>query len=98
MTSVANLPLVGAALPLAHLPALKDWLIEGQRDLEIQDFFWAEVLEGDWRPTAHAILKELDGPSGTCRSHPRILTSRRWSGSGECRAWMSAPISRRRKW
>lgn len=57
-------PLLGAALTLKGLDTHRDWLLEQQRDLEIQDFTTAEVLEGDWQPLAAQIRKALDGHQG----------------------------------
>jgi sugar phosphate isomerase/epimerase len=62
-------PILGAALPLAALSQYRDWILEKQRDLEVQDFFWADVLNGDWKPVAEAILKELDGYRGRLGVH-----------------------------
>ena len=54
-----SLPKLGVALPLDGLRQHRSWIIDSQRDLEIQDFFWAEVLNSDWAPLAEAICKEL---------------------------------------
>lgn len=62
-------PLLGAALTLDHLPAHRDWLFERQRDLELQDFFMPEVLDGDWRPLAAAARRALDGYAGRLGLH-----------------------------
>ncbi len=64
-----SLPTLGVALPLDGLRLHRSWIIESQRDLEIQDFFWAEVLNGDWAPLAEAIRKELDGYQGRLGIH-----------------------------
>lgn len=69
MTTSATLPILGVALPLDGLRQHKDWILESQRDLEIQDFFWAEVLNSDWKPLAEEIRKELDGHSGRLGIH-----------------------------
>lgn len=69
MTQTPSLPVLGAALPLEGLRLHRDWILDKQRDLEIQDFFWAEVLNGDWKPLAEAIRKELDGYSGRLGIH-----------------------------
>ncbi len=40
MTSAsAARPILGAALPLDGLRLHKDWILEKQRDLELQDFY-----------------------------------------------------------
>ncbi len=67
---VANsLPVLGVALPLAGLRLHRDWILEKQRDLEIQDFWPGEVLNGDWKPLADAVKAELDGYTGRLGLH-----------------------------
>ncbi|MEM1342079.1 MAG: sugar phosphate isomerase/epimerase family protein [Pseudomonadota bacterium] len=65
---MAELPLrIGAALTVDELPNYLDWLIDGQRDLELQDFLRPECLLGDWRDLvqqAKAQLEEFDGRLG----------------------------------
>jgi sugar phosphate isomerase/epimerase len=63
------LPVLGAALTLPGLRMHRDWIIERQRDLEVQDFFMAEVLNGDWRPLADEVKAELDGHRGRLGIH-----------------------------
>jgi sugar phosphate isomerase/epimerase len=64
------LPLkIGAALMVAHLPTYRDWLIEGQRDLEVQDFLRPEVLLGDWRALVAEARAHLDGFEGRLGIH-----------------------------
>ncbi|WP_193173653.1 sugar phosphate isomerase/epimerase family protein [Nisaea nitritireducens] len=63
------LPTLGAAMPARMLERYRDWLIDGQRDLEIQDFFKAEVLNGDWKPLAADIRKQLSGHEGRLGIH-----------------------------
>ena len=58
---------VGAALMVTDLATHRNWLIEGQRDLEIQDFLFAKNLgqEGqDLIATAKAELKSYEGRLG----------------------------------
>jgi sugar phosphate isomerase/epimerase len=64
-----TLPILGVALPLAGLRQHRGWILEKQRDLEIQDFFMAEVLNGDWKSVADSIRKELDGYRGRLGLH-----------------------------
>ena len=45
-----TLPLVGAQFELKDLAPNCEWLIESQRDLEIQDPSYSRVLDSDWRP------------------------------------------------
>ncbi len=63
------LPVLGAALPLAGLRLHRDWILEKQRDVEVQDFFLADVLNGDWKPLADDVLKALDGHTGRLGIH-----------------------------
>jgi sugar phosphate isomerase/epimerase len=69
MSTSSSLPLLGAALPLSGLRLHKNWILEKQRDLEVQDFFTAEVLNGDWKPLAEEIKRELDGHTGRLGIH-----------------------------
>lgn len=62
-------PKIGAALTLPNLPAYRDWLIAGQRDLEIQDFIRTDLLLGDWQGHVQAIRAELDGFTGRLGLH-----------------------------
>lgn len=64
-----SLPVLGVALPLEGLRQHRSWILDSQRDLEVQDFFWAEVLNGDWKPLAEAIKAELDGYRGRLGIH-----------------------------
>ncbi|WP_235035258.1 sugar phosphate isomerase/epimerase [Roseomonas sp. 18066] len=62
-------PVLGAALMLEGLQQHRGWILEKQRDLEIQDFFKAEVLDGDWQPLAGQVRRALDGHSGRIGIH-----------------------------
>lgn len=62
-------PVVGAALTLASLDTFRGWILERQRDLELQDFVNAEVLNGDWRPLADRVRAMLDGYTGRLGIH-----------------------------
>lgn len=68
-SSTSSLPVLGAALPLDGLAQHRDWILDKQRDLEIQDFFRAEVLDGDWRGIASRIKGMLDGYKGRLGIH-----------------------------
>lgn len=65
----AELPTIGAAMNVADIEAHRDWLIEGQRDLEIQDFFDTSVLDGDWKGRVEQAKKLLDGYEGRLGIH-----------------------------
>lgn len=60
---------IGAALMVADLPTYRDWLIEGERDLELQDFLRPEVLLGDWRALVAEARRALDGFTGRLGIH-----------------------------
>lgn len=62
-------PILGAALTLKGITQHRDWLLEKQRDLEIQDLHSAEVLDGDWRPVAERLRALLDGHTGRVGLH-----------------------------
>jgi sugar phosphate isomerase/epimerase len=60
---------IGAALMVADLPHYRDWLIDRQRDLEIQDFFATELLLGDWQSRVDQAKALLDGFEGRLGIH-----------------------------
>jgi sugar phosphate isomerase/epimerase len=62
-------PILGAALTLSGIRMHRDWLLEKQRDLELQDFHNAAALDGDWRAMAGEIRKVLDGHTGRLGIH-----------------------------
>lgn len=62
-------PVLGAALKLSGIRQHRDWLLEKQRDLELQDFHTAETLDGDWRPLVEETRKLLDGHTGRLGLH-----------------------------
>ena len=57
-------PVIGACLPVEEIPNYRDWLFDKDRDLEIQSFTQAAVLDGDWRPLAEEAVRLLDGHKG----------------------------------
>lgn len=67
MTSA--LPLLGAAFEAQSLEKHLDWLVEEHRDLELQQFFTADVLAGDWRPLAAHTKSRLRGWNGRLGLH-----------------------------
>jgi len=79
-------PLLGAALPLEGLRMHRGWLLERQRDLELQDFYEPDVLSGDWRPLAGQIKALLDGYRGRLGLHGPFLGFRLDSEDPEIRA------------
>ncbi len=64
-----TLPKIGAAMPVSALELHREWLIDGQRDLEIQDGFSPDVLDGDWRAVVAQAKSLLDGYSGRMGIH-----------------------------
>lgn len=59
-----SLPVIGAALTLETLPPHLPWLLDKQRDLELQDFIDIPTLTGDWQPRVDALHRLLDGHTG----------------------------------
>lgn len=66
---MTDLPVIGAAMMLDELETHRDWVIAHQRDLEIQNFFDAEVLSGDWSQLVAQTKKLLDGYTGRLGIH-----------------------------
>ncbi len=62
-------PVVGAALGLEHLVQHRSWILEQQRDLELQDFFSSDVLDGDWQTPISHIKTQLEGYKGQLGIH-----------------------------
>ncbi len=60
---------IGAALMVADIPTYRDWLIDGQRDLEVQDFLRPDVLLGDWRGLVTQAKHHLEGFDGRLGIH-----------------------------
>lgn len=69
MSNTLALPVLGACMNIASLPDHREWLIEDQRDLELQDFCLAEVLDGDWRDRAARAKSLLRGHTGRLGIH-----------------------------
>ncbi|MBB5703230.1 sugar phosphate isomerase/epimerase [Ochrobactrum daejeonense] len=66
---MSELPLLGAAMPLAHLESNLDFILSENRDLEIQDFIEVALLKGDWKPRADRVKAALDGYKGRLGIH-----------------------------
>ncbi|MEM7211263.1 MAG: sugar phosphate isomerase/epimerase family protein [Pseudomonadota bacterium] len=65
-----TLPLtIGAALPVNRLANYRDWLFEKDRDVELQTFHAADVLEGNWRELADQVNAVLNGHKGRIGMH-----------------------------
>ncbi len=67
--TMTELPLLGAAMMTADLEELQDFILEQDRDLEIQDFFSIELLNGDWKAMATRTRELLDGYKGRLGIH-----------------------------
>ncbi len=63
------LPVIGAALTNAELATYRDWILEKDRDLELQSFVRAEVLDDDWGPLAAQVRSLLAGYKGRMGIH-----------------------------
>ncbi|MEZ5792311.1 MAG: sugar phosphate isomerase/epimerase [Nitratireductor sp.] len=68
-TPSSSLPVVGAAVVIDDLERLHNWVLESARDLEIQDFCHAEILNGDWNILAERYKPLLDGHGGRMGIH-----------------------------
>ncbi|MDR3495280.1 MAG: sugar phosphate isomerase/epimerase [Ancalomicrobiaceae bacterium] len=69
MPILDGLPILGAALTLNTLAQHRDWILDKQRDLELQDFCELDVLDGDWRSTAEEVKRLLTGYEGRLGIH-----------------------------
>ncbi len=66
-------PAIGAALTTADLAAHSEWLLDGQRDIEIQDAIMPMVLDGDWRAVVRQARGLLLGHTGRLGIHGPFL-------------------------
>jgi sugar phosphate isomerase/epimerase len=62
-------PYVGTAIPIRLIGEYRSWLLEGQRDLEIQDAYLPQVLDGNWKVLARQAREALEGYSGRIGIH-----------------------------
>jgi len=60
---------IGGALMIKSLAEHKDWILEGQRDIELQDTVMPKFLDSDWKPTIHAVKDTLHGYTGRIGIH-----------------------------
>lgn len=69
--SLEALPLVvGCNSPIDELPVVSDWLVDGQRDLEIGDVGrWQNLDAGDWKERAATLRSHLGGYTGRLGVH-----------------------------
>lgn len=66
---MSDLPVLGAALIVDTLETHRTLMLDKPRDLELQDFCSAEVLNGDWTPLVERAKKLLDGHQGRLGIH-----------------------------
>ncbi|PVB61827.1 sugar phosphate isomerase/epimerase family protein [Labrenzia sp. 011] len=66
---MSDLPILGAALNLTSLETCRKLMLDRPRDLELQDFWPAEVLNGDWNPLVEKAKELLDGHEGRLGIH-----------------------------
>lgn len=64
-----DLPILGACLPVSHLAQYRDWLFDGDRDVELQGFNLPAAMDGDWRPMAEEANRILNGHKGRIGTH-----------------------------
>lgn len=63
-----TLPVIGAALGTAGLETWRDWILEKNRDLELQAFHTAAVLDDDW---SAEVAQDRDEELGLQHALPR---------------------------
>ncbi|WP_422384144.1 sugar phosphate isomerase/epimerase family protein [Roseibium album] len=66
---MSDLPILGAALNVNALETHRRLMLDKHRDLELQDFWPAEVLNGDWTPLVERAKSLLDGHEGRVGIH-----------------------------
>ncbi len=66
---MTDLPIVGAAMMIEDIEMHRDWLLERPRDLEIQDFCKAGVLDSDSSALTKRAKALLDGHAGRLGIH-----------------------------
>jgi sugar phosphate isomerase/epimerase len=67
--AMSDLPVIGAAMTIATYETHYDFMRELPRDIEIQDFFDASLLNGDWASVAAHARNLLDGHEGRIGIH-----------------------------
>jgi len=64
-----QIPLVGAAIQVKDLQSHLEWILADQRDLEIQDPSFGDILDGDWQASVKKARDLLDGYTGRLGIH-----------------------------
>ncbi len=60
---------IGAALKIDELASHRDWLFDANRDLELQDFIFADVYREGWQATVDRALAATQGFGGRLGIH-----------------------------
>lgn len=66
---MSDLAVIGATLTNEELEVYRDWILEKDRDLELQSFHLGQVLDDDWQPMADHIKALLAGYRGRLGIH-----------------------------
>jgi len=66
---MTTLPILGVSLPSEHLSAFCAWIIADQRDLEIDDPFYSNMLDNDLSDLSQTIRQLLTGYQGRLGIH-----------------------------
>ncbi len=66
---MANPPVLGAAMPIAQLAAHQAWILEHNRDLEIQNAFDPKFLDSDKTDAVSEVKRALAGYTGRMGIH-----------------------------
>ncbi|WP_421725060.1 sugar phosphate isomerase/epimerase family protein [Bauldia sp.] len=66
---MTELPKLGAALRPEELSRHIDWLVDDDRDLELQGFHTPDALLSDWKPRAAEVRKQLASHKGRQGMH-----------------------------
>lgn len=69
-----ELPVLGAALSLDMLELHRDWVLESQRDLELQSFCWPNTDPSDTPAMVARAKRLLDGHSGRRGLHGPFMS------------------------
>ena len=89
-----TLPVLGAAMHAEDLPAHLAWLVDGARDLEIQDAITPELLDGDWQARARQINEILQPYPGRVGIHGPFLSLTLMAQDPQIRAVVQARLLR----
>lgn len=69
-----DLPVLGVALSLDMLDLHRDWVLESQRDVELQSFCWPNTDVADYPAMIARALRLLDGHSGRLGLHGPFMS------------------------